>query len=385
MRSAIYMFNWLFHCISGVVLVVLFVCTLAVVISFPEKVLAQEPFPLKLTTRLRRLIMCSKRKGLMFVVFVWLLVTVISFPENVLAQESFPSRPITLIIRSGVGGTADIMARLFARSAEKELGQPIVCENRVGAGGVLGVTYVLRSKPDGYTIGVTSLSTFVNSPHMAKVPFDSLTDVATIMAYIKVAHALCVRTDAPWKTFEEVIAYAQKNPGKFTYALGGGIGSAQHITMERIATKEGLNWSAVPFKSGAESVLACLGGHVNAVAASGPPDVSQHIEAGKLRLLLPLTDTRWPTAPNIPTVQERYGFYGFSHQMFYGPKALPESILEKLQNSFKKAMDDPLFVNGAKGLQVEAAYISGEEYEKLWKTQYEVIGKVIRDIGIGKK
>ncbi len=136
--------------------------------------------------------MCRNRKSLLLIAFLWLLVTVISFSENALAQE-FPTKPITLVIRSGAGGTADVMARLIAKAAEKELGQPIVCENRAGAGGVVGVSYVLKSKPDGYTIGVTSVSNFVNSPHMEKIPYDSLTDVTTILMYIKVPHSLCVR------------------------------------------------------------------------------------------------------------------------------------------------------------------------------------------------
>ncbi len=147
----------------------------------------------------------------------------------------------------------------------------------------------------------------------------------------------------------------------------------------------GLKWTIVPFKSGSESVLACLGGHVSAVAASGPPDVFQFLEAGKLRLLLPLTDTRWPSAPNVPTIQERYGFSGLSQQGMYGPKGLPENIREKLQNAFKNAMNDPSFIEGAKSVKMEPDYRSGKDYEKWWKSQYEVIGKVIRDMGIGKK
>jgi tripartite-type tricarboxylate transporter receptor subunit TctC len=277
------------------------------------------------------------------------------------------------------------MARLIAKAAEKELGQPIVCENRPGAGGVLGTAFVLKSKPDGYTIGVTSTNAFLNSPHMEKVPYDPLTDSTDIMAFLKTTHALCVRTDSPWKSFEDVVAYARKNPGAFIYANGGGVGSTQHIVMERIAMKEGIKWSMVPFKSGTESVLACLGGHTQGIAASGPADVVQHIAAGKLKVLLALNDNRWQIAPDIPTVQEKYGFYGMSCQGVYGPKGLPENIREKLQNGFKKAMNDPDFVDGAKRFQMVVVYMGGKEYEKWWKSQYEVMGKVIRDLGLGKK
>lgn len=328
--------------------------------------------------------MWIKGKTMLVLFLSGVLWVIFSFPQNSLAQEAFPTRPITLVIRSGAGGSADIMARLIAKPAEKELGQPIVCENRAGGGGVFGMTYVLKSKPDGYTIGVTATNTYINNPHMEKVPYDPLTALVDIMVYLKTTHALCVRTDAPWKTFEDVIAYARQNPGKFTYAAAG-VGVTQHIAMERIAMKEGIKWSMVPFKSGAETAAACLGGHVNAVAASGPADVVQHIEAGNLRLLLALNDNRWPIAPNVPTVQEKYGFYGMSYQAIFGPKGIPENIREKLQNGFKKAMDDSSFVNGAKELQMVATYMSGKDYEKLWKSQYEVMGRIIRDLGLGKK
>jgi len=327
--------------------------------------------------------MCCKANTGWFLFFTVILFGLGSFSKSGLSQESFPTKPITVVIRSGAGGMADTMTRLVCKVAEKELGQPIVCENRTGAGGVVGTSYVLKSKPDGYTLGATTTGPYINSPHMEKIPYNPLTDVADILVYFKYTHALCVKTDAPWKTFEEVVDYARKNPGKFTYGAAG-VGVTQHIVMERIAMKEGIKWSLVPYKSGTEPVVACLGGHINAVA-QGPADVVQQIEAGKLRLLFALNDNRWAIAPKIPTVQEKYGFYGLSLQSSFGPKAMPEPIKEKLHNAFKKAMNDPSYIEAAKSLNVDIFYMSGKDYEKLWKSQYDDMGKIIRDLGLGIK
>ena len=271
-----------------------------------------------------------------------------------------------MIIDQGAGGMNDVVVRALCRVAEKELGQPIVCENKPGGAGTLAVNTVIKSKADGYTLGISSFSTNIYKPHMEKLSFDVRTDQTDIAVYLKYTHALCVKADAPWKTFEEVIAYARKNPGKFNYSTAG-IGSTQHIVMERIAMKEKIKWSSVPFKSGSESVLACLGGHVNATAA-GPADVIPHIEAGKLRLLFSFVDYRWPVAPNIPCALEKYGFGGETYKSIMGPVGVPDAIVEKLQNAVKKAVDDPVYVQLAKTLQFDRCYMSGKDYSKLWRS-----------------
>jgi tripartite-type tricarboxylate transporter receptor subunit TctC len=310
------------------------------------------------------------------------LAAVTSFPERISAQGPFPSRPITMIIDQGAGGMNDVVVRALCRIAEKELGQAIACENKPGGAGTLAVNAVIKQKADGYTLGISSFSTNIYKPHMENLSFDVRTDQTDIAVYLKYTHALCVKADAPWKTFEEVVTYARKNPGKFTYSTAG-VGSTQHITMARIAMKEKINWSMVPFKSGSESVLACLGGHVSATAA-GPADVIPHIEAGKLRLLFSFVDYRWPIAPNIPCALEKYGFWGETYKSIIGPAGMSGAIVDKLQNAFKKAIDDPVFVQLAKTLQFDRCYMSGKDYSKLWRSQYDEGGKIIRDMGLGK-
>lgn len=324
--------------------------------------------------------MCEKCTRLLLIVLVGLFVSIASSPEGVWSQESFPSKPITMIIDQGPGGQNDVITRALSKAAEKELGKPIVCENRPGGGMIVARNYVLKSKPDGYTLGTGGSFNTVTWPHMQKLPFDVMTDQVDIAVYFKYTHALCVRSDAPWKTIEDIVAYARKNPGKFTYGTAG-VGNTQHIVMERIAKKVGIKWSQVPFKSGSEPVLACLGGHVDAVA-QGPADVIPHIQAGKLRMILGLNDNRWAIAPDIPDCLEKYGFYGRNYKTIIGPKGIPDQVVEKLNNAFKKAVDDPSYVQLCKALQVERYYMSGKDISKLWRSEYDEVGQIIKELGI---
>jgi tripartite-type tricarboxylate transporter receptor subunit TctC len=303
-------------------------------------------------------------------------------PGQGFGGETYPTKPITVVIDMGAGGMVDNMTRVLSRAAEKELGQPLVCENKGGGGGAIAKSYVLKSKGDGYTAGVCATATNIIVPHMQKVPYHPLTDLKEIMVFMQYTHALCVRSDSPWNTFEDVLAYARQNPGKFTYGTAG-VGVTQHIAMERIALKEKVKWSMVPFKSGSEPVIACLGGHVNAVA-QGPADVVPQIQAGKLRFLLSLNDIRWPIAPNIPSILEKYGFFGMSYESIYAPVGISEPVREKLENAFKKATSDPAFVEAAKTLNVVTLYMGGKEYEKMWKSHYEEMGKIIKELGLAK-
>ena len=318
----------------------------------------------------------------LLIILASLLVVIMSFSEKILASDSYPARPITLIIDQGAGGMADVMTRALSKSMEKELGKPIVCENKPGGGQTVARNFIVKSKPDGYTIGTAGISTNIIRPHMETLPFNVMTDHTDIAVYLNYTYALCVKEDAPWKTFEDILTYARKNPGKFTYGTAA-IGSPQHIVMEQIAKKEGIKWSAVPFKSGSEPVLACLGGHVDAVA-QGPADLVPQIQAGKLRMIFSLSEERWAIAPNIPSVMEKYGFYGLNYKSIVGPKGMQDQVVEKLQNAIKKATKDPAFVQVGKTLQADIYYMSGKDYSKFWRSKYDEMGEVIRAIGLGK-
>jgi tripartite-type tricarboxylate transporter receptor subunit TctC len=211
-----------------------------------------------------------------------------------------------------------------------------------------------------------------------------MTDIADIMTFAKYNNALAVRVDAPLNSYEDVIAYAKKYPGKFTYATAG-VGTLPHIVAERMAMKEGFKWTHVPFKSGPEGVGAVLGGHVDGVFM-GSADIVPHVKANKLKVLLITSDTRWPSVPNISTILEKgYDFYHMSFISIYGQKDLPEPIRQKLEQAFKNAMKDPNFVERINNFQLETAYLSGKEYSAKWRSDYPEMGKILNALGLIQK
>jgi len=327
--------------------------------------------------------MCILLKSFFKIFFIALFLITAPFIMDGLSQEPYPNKPITLVVPY-TSGMIDTMTRAICKVAEKELGQPIIVENKPGAAASIGVNYVLKSKPDGYTIGTTTTTSYITTPHTQKTPYNILTDITDVLTFCKYNQLLCVRTNAPWNTFEELLEYAKKNPDKFTYA-NPGVGTAQHICMERIAMKEGIKWTPVPFKGGGEAVLACLGGHTDGVGMSSL-ETSAHIKAGKLKVLLVLTDTRVPEFPNVPTIREKgYDFDATTHVSVYGPAGLPEPIRQKLEDVFKKAMRDPSFIETANRFQIAIAYMNGKEYSAFWRSKYDEMGRVIKALGLEAK
>jgi tripartite-type tricarboxylate transporter receptor subunit TctC len=329
------------------------------------------------------MVMFAKRKLFRIALLMIVMITALGAASG-LAAEAFPNRPVTVVCGWGAGGMMDLSVRSISKAAEKEFGQPLIVDNKAGAAGVIAKSYVAKAKPDGYTLGVTVTSTFIIQPQMRKTSYDPLTDFTDVMAYARYAIGFVVKEDAPWNSYEDVIAYARKNPGKFTYAHGG-VGSMQHICMEQIALKEGIKWTQVPFKSGPEAVTACLGGHTDGVA-QGPADVLPHIKAGKLKMILVLNEKRWEEAPNVPTIFEKGQNFGvISYLSIYGPKGIPEPIRQKLENVFKNAMKDRIFSETLKQFQVEEAYLSGKEYSAKWRSQYQEMAKVLNALGLVEK
>jgi tripartite-type tricarboxylate transporter receptor subunit TctC len=308
------------------------------------------------------------------------LVVSTGFLPTARSQEPYPTRPISVIVPWGAGMT-DTLVRVVCKIAEKKLGQPMIVENKAGAGGAIGVSYVVKSKPDGYTLGVPVTSAFIIHPHLKQLPYNPLTDIADIITLAKYNFGLAVKADAPWNNYEELVDYARKNPGKFRYATAG-VGTTQQICMERMALKDGFKWTHIPFKSGSEAVLACLGGHADA-CVQGSVDVLPHLKAGKLKMLLSLVDKRWPDAPQVPHVMEKgYSFYAMSFISVIGPKKTPEPILQKLEEVFKQSMKEPSYTEMLKKFQVEGAFLSGKEYSELWRANYDEMGKIIKTLGL---
>ena len=301
-----------------------------------------------------------------------------------MAQDAYPSRPIHVIV-GATPGALDTMTRNLFKAAEKELGQPVVIENKPGAGQALAFGVVTQAKPDGYTLGVTTTSLLTNVPHMIKAQFNVLTDAVDIMAFCRYSQVLAVGAQTPWQSFDELIAWARKNPGKFNYATSG-TGNAMHIAMEQIAMQEGIEWLAIPYRGGGgDAVTAALGGVTQGVAQS-PLEVGAHVKAGKLRPLLILTDSRVADFPDVPTILEKgYKFTASTYMSVYAPKGLPEPIRQKLEEVLRRAVQDPAYLNGAKTFGLEPVYMGGKDYTEYWRPKYDEMKKVITKLGLEAK
>lgn len=312
-----------------------------------------------------------------------LVIPLLSANESI-AQEKYPTRPLTVIYGYAPGGAGDVILRVLCRAAEKDFGQPIVIENKIGGNGAIGMNYVLKSKPDGYTLGLSYTSHYLINPHLRKLPFNVLTDTVDIVTIFKYNFGLAVRADAPWNNYEEVLAYAKNNPGKFSYGTPG-VGSPQMIAMERIAKQEGTRWAFVPFKSPPESITACLGGHTSGTIQASI-DLIPHLQSGKLKLILVLNDKRWEPYPNIPCILEKgYNFYAFSYGGLHGPKGIAESILNYVTKVFEKAKKDPTLTETLQKFNLELGDLGGKEYTNFWKLNYEEMGNIIKALGLQEK
>jgi tripartite-type tricarboxylate transporter receptor subunit TctC len=299
---------------------------------------------------------------------------------DVSPAQDFPTRPITFVVPYAVGGTVDVQLRALAAATEKHLGRSFVIENRPSATGTLGPAQVAASaKPDGYTL--TQIHTGVlRFPFMAKAPYDPAVDFTYIIGISGLTSGLVVRSDAPWKTFDEFLADAKANPGKINYGAPAGA-ATPYIAMQQIAKRRGIQWTHVPFKSFAESSNALLGGHIHAVsdAAGWAPLVN----SGELRLLVTYGSNRTRNWPSVPTLREvgidvaANSAYGVA-----GPKGMNDAVVKILHDAFKKGMEEPTFVALLKKLEQEPIYQSTEDYRAYIERELVVQRQLVEELGL---
>jgi len=322
-----------------------------------------------------------KAKLNMFFVITLISILLTSYSSPVWGQD-YPNKPITLIIPYPPGGSTDLTARPLAMGAGKYLGQPMIGENKPGGGGTAGVVVVVSKPPDGYTIGVITGST-LNAYHMRKLNFNPLNDLTPILRWGDYLYGILVRSDAQWKTIQELIQYARQNPNKLTYGSPGA-GTAPHLAMEELCMVAGIQLVHIPYKGGAEINTALLGGHIDVLSNSA--GWTPLADAGKFRLLATYGEQRTPRYPQAPTLKESgYEVVVRSHLGIVGPKGLSKSIVNRLHEAFKKAMDEPEFIEAQKKFDMTRCFSSPEEYEKYFREEYTRIGKLVKKLGLDKK
>ncbi|MEW6334511.1 MAG: tripartite tricarboxylate transporter substrate binding protein [Thermodesulfobacteriota bacterium] len=322
------------------------------------------------------------KRGMVGGVCFFLMVFMAVLPGFVAAQEKYPARSINFVIGYPAGGTTDICARPLVNAASKILGQPIVVVNKPGGGSAVAVALMKTEKPDGYTIGILP-SGAVLSQHMRKVPYDSAQDFTPIMQYAVYLYGLVVQSDSPWKTFKEFIDYAKANPGKIRYATAGA-GTPQHLVMERLAIREKVKWTHVPFDGGGPATTALLGGHVEAISQT--TEWKKHVESGRLRLLAVYGEKRMTGFPNAPTLLELgYNITAPSLISIIGPKGLPPQVVDTLHSAFKKAMDDPDFIKAGEQMDQPFLYRGPQDLEKHLVQMNQEVGALVRSLGLRKE
>ncbi|MDH5287534.1 MAG: tripartite tricarboxylate transporter substrate binding protein [Betaproteobacteria bacterium] len=259
------------------------------------------------------------------------------------AWAQFPERPITMIVPFPPGGVADTVARPIAEAMGNALKQPVIIENKAGAGGGIGMAHVAKSKPDGYTI-LMALSSLVVLPEADKVlgraPAFQVKDLAPIARITADPTVLAVRAESPWKSYADFVAHAKANPGKLNFGSSGNYGT-MHIPMAMLMGAAGIQMTHVPYTGAGPAIVGLLGGHVDALS-TGPATVVQHVQGGKIRVLAHWGEARLAVLPDVPTLKELGVPIDYAQWSgVFAPAGTPEPVMARLREAARVAANDP--------------------------------------------
>ena len=327
--------------------------------------------------------MKKRNLTMFFVAFVsFVLVQTILSVE--VARSEYPDRPVTVLVSHDPGSTSDLIARVVAVGAEKALGTRLVVENRGGGGGTVAMAVLANAKPDGYTVCVAPSDVVIHNALMLKVPYKPLKSFTPIIGMSAAGNtALIVNKDAPWKTFQEFVDYAKKNPGKIKYSSPG-VGTAMHAAMEFVGKKEGIKWTHIPYKSASQARMAMMGGHVEACSAGA--EFAPSARDGLVRVLVTHGEKRSPQFPNVPTLKDLgYDFTKETIHSVFGPANLPPEILRKLEMAFTKGTETPEFKALIEKIDCTPAYYSSKDLDTFVKGLWGRTEKMFKDAGIIKE
>ena len=309
------------------------------------------------------------------------LAGAVSIAMPAMAQSNFPSRPIKLICPWPAGGSTDAVMRAIAESASRILNNPVITENKGGAGGMLGPNELVSAKPDGYTLSQLPMG-ILRIPHMQKTLFDPLADFTYVACLTGYTFGIVVRSDSPIKSIKDLVDYAKANPGKFTYGSTGN-GTTPHLAVEEFAMKAGIKLQHVPFKGNAEGMQAILGGHI--MSHSDATGWGPHVEAGTCRLLATYGSKRTKRWPNAPTLNE-LGYDTVSDSPFGvgAPKGMDPAITRKLHDTFKATLEDPKVLASFEKYDQSVIYMNTEDYTKYARETFPKEKKLIEQLGLAR-
>ena len=299
-----------------------------------------------------------------------------ALPTSLLAQSTYPSKAITLIVPNPPGGNTDILARIFSAPLAKALGQPVVVENRAGAGGVIGMTAAARALADGHTLGLGNLSDLVVSRYaQPNVPYDPAKDFVAVSTLAKVSIVVTARPDFPAKSFQELLTLAKANPGQYKCGTAGN-GTMGHLCLEALQAAAGIDIVHVPYRGGAPALNDLLGGHIDLLIDGSA--LSQ-VKAGKLKALA-VTAERIPVLPNVPTIAES-GVPGFSFGNYWGllmPSGAPAAAVNRIHAEIKRLLEQPEIHQQLENAGFAPLASTPMEYGQALQKSYEHIGQLVK-------
>ncbi|WP_454690761.1 tripartite tricarboxylate transporter substrate binding protein [Achromobacter aloeverae] len=311
-----------------------------------------------------------------------LLAILATFAFCSCASADYPERPIKLIVPYAPGGSADIVARMVGDEWAKALGRAIVIENRGGAGGNVGVDAVAKSAPDGYTIGLQTVSLAINPALFPHMPYDTLKDLAPIGMVASSQHVLVVNNEVPVKNVKELIELAKKEPGKLTYASAGP-GSTFHMAAELFKAVAGVDMVHIPYRGGGPALIDVMSGQVQLcfpvlAAAQG------QIQSGKIRALGVTGMKRSPLMPDVPTIAEA-GLPGYSFDTWFivfAPARTPQPVIDKLNETLDKVLASKAMSDRMNREGFEATPSTPAQARARLETEIPKWDKLVKDRGI---
>jgi tripartite-type tricarboxylate transporter receptor subunit TctC len=295
------------------------------------------------------------------------------------AADTWPSKPVKIIVPFGPGGFTDVVARILQKELAPALGQPIIIENRPGAGSTIGTDAVAKSPPDGYTLVMVS-TTHVISPHLyKKMTYDPIKDFAPVMKLVEGPYVMVVHPSLGVSNVREFVALAKKKPNEIFFASSGN-GSAQHLVGALFMQMAGVQLSHVPYKGSNAAMQDLLGGQVK-LSFVGMPNAIPNL--GKLKALAVTTKKRSADLPDVPTMDEA-GVKGYEATIWLGmlaPKGTPREVVDKLNADIRKVLADPEAMSLMHKAGVEVATSTPEEFQALMQQELDRWGKVVKETG----
>jgi len=305
-----------------------------------------------------------------------------AIPAGALAQAAYPSKPVTIVVPFAAGGTTDILARIIGQALTSELGQPVVVDNRAGAGGNIGGALAAKAPADGYTLFMGTVGTHaINASLYKKMPFDPVKDFAPLTRVANVPNLLVANPAQPYKSVKELIAYAKANPGKVNFGSSGN-GSSIHLSGELFKSLAKVDMVHVPYKGSAPAVTDLLGNQIG-IMFDNMPSAIQHVRSGKLVPIAVTTAKRSPELPNVPTIAEA-GVPGYEATSWFGmfaPAGTPAPVLAKLNTALVKVLNQAEVKKKINEQGAETTSETPEQFAAFIKTESVKWGKVVQESG----